>query len=507
MRTITIGRSKVNQIVIPDMSVSSEHAKITIMDNGEVYIKDLNSTNGTYVNGQKIYQPTRITATDNVEVSKVKLDWLKFLNAELKGNAGGKTQLTPGGGSSSNQRTIGRTAENNIVLSYSNVSHNHARLVKDANGQITIIDNNSTNGTYVNGQRITSAVLHHGDSVMIANQYPLQWETAFPASAKPKPNSQSSSRWIIWLASIAALAVAAVLFFHFNPIKPKQVAEQPWSADKIYSTYKKSVVMIFGAYYYEVSSKDKVLANVTVSDGKLAMYDGSNPIAYTGTGFFVSQDGKIVTNRHVVCPWDYDGGIADKVKEYYQQYLAYLSTQNQEAFVKLQPMIGDIVVKGRLVSKYFGIFLNDTHVNSIDDLIHCTYLKDSNNQDIDVGMLQTNTKTLPSGVTTIVTRMEITPDSLKAGKKLYTIGFPEGFDLGRTQIGLEANNQSGELTQVQGDVSFGHNMTIQHGASGSPVFNQYGKLVGVVNAGMEINGVSQGYNRAILAKHVANLLR
>src|SRR3954466_14562079 len=51
--TITIGRMKGNTIVIADDSVSLLHAKITRV-NGRFHLKDLNSTNGTLVNGQSI---------------------------------------------------------------------------------------------------------------------------------------------------------------------------------------------------------------------------------------------------------------------------------------------------------------------------------------------------------------------------------------------------------------------------------------------------------------------
>lgn len=51
--TITIGRMKGNTIVIEDSSISLMHAKIT-RKNGDFLLKDLNSTNGTSVNGQPI---------------------------------------------------------------------------------------------------------------------------------------------------------------------------------------------------------------------------------------------------------------------------------------------------------------------------------------------------------------------------------------------------------------------------------------------------------------------
>lgn len=48
IREITLGRSPENMVIIPDPTVSRKHAVITMVGN-ELLIKDLNSTNGTYV--------------------------------------------------------------------------------------------------------------------------------------------------------------------------------------------------------------------------------------------------------------------------------------------------------------------------------------------------------------------------------------------------------------------------------------------------------------------------
>ncbi len=57
--------------------------------------------------------------------------------------------------------TIGRAPSlNAIVLNNKMVSRQHARL-EDTNGKIVLIDQNSTNGTFVQGQRIKSATLQN----------------------------------------------------------------------------------------------------------------------------------------------------------------------------------------------------------------------------------------------------------------------------------------------------------------------------------------------------------
>jgi len=54
---ITLGRSDENNITLRDHQVSQVHAKITTLFNAS-YIEDLDSTNGTFVNGKRIKKHT-----------------------------------------------------------------------------------------------------------------------------------------------------------------------------------------------------------------------------------------------------------------------------------------------------------------------------------------------------------------------------------------------------------------------------------------------------------------
>src|SRR6185369_14176608 len=67
----TIGRVEDNTFQIPDASVSSHHCKVLLKGN-EVVIRDLNSTNGTFINGHQITEatlkPSQILRLGQVEV-------------------------------------------------------------------------------------------------------------------------------------------------------------------------------------------------------------------------------------------------------------------------------------------------------------------------------------------------------------------------------------------------------------------------------------------------------
>ena len=63
---------------------------------------------------------------------------------------------------------VGRSADANVRINASSVSKRHARLTVQGQ-QLHVEDLGSTNGTYVNGQQITSAILQEGDLLQFGN--------------------------------------------------------------------------------------------------------------------------------------------------------------------------------------------------------------------------------------------------------------------------------------------------------------------------------------------------
>jgi HD-GYP domain-containing protein (c-di-GMP phosphodiesterase class II) len=65
--------------------------------------------------------------------------------------------------------TIGRNAENTIVLNDVAVSGVHAKITRNEQGEFTIHDNSSTNGTFLNGKELRASDLRHGDTFSIGS--------------------------------------------------------------------------------------------------------------------------------------------------------------------------------------------------------------------------------------------------------------------------------------------------------------------------------------------------
>jgi len=70
----TLGRRPYNDIVIDNLAVSGEHATLQMVA-ADVFIEDLNSTNGTYINGKAIKRQL-LAHNDTVEIGKYKIKYL-----------------------------------------------------------------------------------------------------------------------------------------------------------------------------------------------------------------------------------------------------------------------------------------------------------------------------------------------------------------------------------------------------------------------------------------------
>lgn len=71
--TITLGRSDRMTVRLADAYVSDEHAMIR--SDGDAWtVRDLGSTNGTYLNGAKVTQPTTIGAGDQLRLGKTRVE-------------------------------------------------------------------------------------------------------------------------------------------------------------------------------------------------------------------------------------------------------------------------------------------------------------------------------------------------------------------------------------------------------------------------------------------------
>ncbi|MEH6579117.1 MAG: FHA domain-containing protein [Amphritea sp.] len=163
--TLTIGQDDNNELVIADLGVSDFHAEITT-EGDSIYLVDLLSGKGTFVNDQRVSKRHKLKAWDVIKIASIELevidpascrptDWA--LQGELESLSG---QLFPIQGA----LMVGREPDCDLMVSDKLLSRHHARLwIED--GELKVEDLASANGTFLNGERITMAVAKPGDEI------------------------------------------------------------------------------------------------------------------------------------------------------------------------------------------------------------------------------------------------------------------------------------------------------------------------------------------------------
>jgi len=86
---------------------------------------------------------------------------------------------------------IGRASENDLCIRDQSVSQFHARVVLTPKGAVFVQDLGSTNGTFVNGEKVVRHTLWDGDKIHIGRQQVLRF--CFQADAQPEANSSSKT--------------------------------------------------------------------------------------------------------------------------------------------------------------------------------------------------------------------------------------------------------------------------------------------------------------------------
>jgi ABC-type multidrug transport system ATPase subunit len=164
--TLSIGRNSNNDIVIPLGVVSGTHAKLEIIA-GDLYLKDLGSTNGTFVNGHRLSPGSPVKVIGNtvnfsgqITMTVQAAGSRPAVNPTVQQASGNTSGLADLGTriltqlKQKNSIILGRADSCDVVVENNQISRNHAKITNQG-GRYFIEDLGSVNGTYLNGVRVT----------------------------------------------------------------------------------------------------------------------------------------------------------------------------------------------------------------------------------------------------------------------------------------------------------------------------------------------------------------
>lgn len=192
---IQIGRGKRNDVVIDDNEVSREHCRF-VKHKGYYELYDLDSSNGTFVNGQRVQDSWVIQQNCIIELGdsitfEFKLDPLDTQDTSTLRTTTARlnplvtqvflvvtiqSQPTRAIYALEDEViTIGRAADNKVIIIEPEISRYHMKLERTVRGYM-LTDLGSTNGTVLNGVLIKdSRLLVSGDTIRIGTTIVIQY--------------------------------------------------------------------------------------------------------------------------------------------------------------------------------------------------------------------------------------------------------------------------------------------------------------------------------------------
>lgn len=507
MKLIRIGNSQSCDLKLDSEYVSSLHAEMTILDDGQIILEDKNSRNGTTVGKKKLEPGKEVTVQrgDMITFADTPLVWARIPAAEKLSNY--KAVYN-----------IGSNYRNDIILNSQTVSRYHASVRVGKDGKMYIRDNGSRNGTMVNGVKIAANKderIKKGYNIVCgAEDITEQVAALFPKNGIKN----------ILMGAAAVLALALVVLGIYL-LWPKKVVDNVVDPQQ----YRPTVVYVRASYHYIIDFEDNPMPGQW--DGKLSFND---QIYYQATAFFLDSLGRMGTNRHIAVPWEYvtkedednirqeiedrlprsredkeinkflETGLGQTVLKY-----AYSKSITRSAFIKKVYDICDRIRKSHYTISgalnFITLGYPGNYYTHEDEFQRCNVLKVSDNKDIDLAILQLNNKKTPKEINKLFSPDDYFSDRLDPLKdQLYVIGYPAGIMWGMDDKSksLEPTIRETKCSKEPGRYDFEFQANSVGGSSGSPVFNTKGQLVGILYGGYSVAG---GSTKAVHAKFLKNL--
>ncbi|MCD1117165.1 S1 family peptidase [Chryseobacterium turcicum] len=407
-------------------------------------------------------------------------------------------------------------------------------------------NNNSASGDFSEHQNSES---QNTDSETPENTLEQNLKQTLPAAERKKRNPYK----IAFFSLGGIIILGGAFYFGYKYYKDHQVVPIVEnvcldSDTKIYDAYKDAVVMVKHRYAFFAKIKGKEV--------QLTIPEASEETLF-GTAFFVDKKGNMISNSHVLQPWNSSENIekistdaanirrkiasiltTDITEDGYETFIASnwgnasseyneegdgdyhdeSSERNEgEEFINSNDTVADsasesvdiaasIPHKNYVSEDDIEVYMKTVDIsvalhNSAEEWLPCSIEKISEDATIDLGVLQLATKETPNTVVNIINLDNaITDDqTLRPGEKAVLIGYPLGEDLAQTISGIKVQLYNGQISKESDGTKIQYSVTSTNGASGSPVFNNCGQLIAVNFSGVE---KVQGYNFGIIAKKI-----
>ncbi len=290
-------------MALPHRAVAARHVRID-QNSGSYFVTDLGSPNGTSLNGQRLAAQAghRLADGDILRIADAQGNSIGIVfrsgaaaavatSVKIgKLNLGGKTGAA----------TLGRDPSNTVPLDHPTVSRLHAEVRRSAQGDMLF--DHSSNGTFVNGQRVRGQHLLHAGDVVQIGPFRLTYDqaafTQIAATSSYRVDALHLTRQVTIGRRLPALKAST---------SPAQAARLILN-DVCLSIYPREFVALVGGSGAGKSTLMKALSGVTPASGQVLVNGEdlyANFAAYRSILGYVPQDDIVHQHLTVTGALDY----------------------------------------------------------------------------------------------------------------------------------------------------------------------------------------------------------
>ena len=540
MKLIKIGRGDGCNLRLNSPNVSSIHAELLILDDGQLIIEDKNSTNGTYVGNHRIEpgKEVQVRRGDLIRFGDVDLNWAAIPHPDRLGDV--KALIN-----------IGSNYRNNMVVDDPFVSRFHAVVKIDKKNRAFIRDLSSRNGTVVNGVKIQpnkDFPIKRGDNIALGNK-DITDELSLQL-----PKKSNVGKVVGILAAVVVLLglIGGGLFILLGAKGCGHSAVPPTEARQCV-VYVTAQYQLLAKLESSPISPEIWTSEIESTFGTSGINAGEIPyetMGYSATAFFIDREGHMGTNRHVAKPWDLKYLDTEKQEELKSAIDRFVADQQLPESVSSYEEIRAITVLAAMEPKFvlwrmvYRQAVKEqererdliTYINSLvrqlrrsqvsidgrlleikvgypgrnythdDEFDRCTVIATYPSDEVDVAILQLNSKKTPENIKFVFSVDAFYTGELKPQEdKLVWIGYPRGnnWNLDEKTQSLEPQIRETMCAKVPSKYNFEFQGESVGGASGSPIYNpKTGQLVGLLWGGY---AGAATYGQAVQAKYLLKL--
>ncbi|MEI6766256.1 MAG: FHA domain-containing protein [Bacteroidota bacterium] len=401
---------------------------------------------------------------------------------------------------------IGRNSDNDVVIHDTHVSGYHVRITLDDSGRYFLQDLGSSNGSYVNGKRITQAYLQSNDIVKLADTI-IPWQEYFSAG-----HSSGVSGSIIRQLTIGRSQENNIVL-NYETVSGKHAVLHLTDSNEVLI---EDLGSTNGTYVNDVRVNTAMLHpgdRLRLANTSLNWMEYLSPVQTSANkkrkvnGWFIATiviAGVVLLS---ITGWGIASLVNSTSQETDQEQLTDTMPSQPSSFTEMVKYIEKAVFKvetmdkrGNAIAFGTGFFVSSAGIGVTNSHVlkggTKWAIKTVDNREIAITDVMENNTTYDYAIFKAgnggeqFNFLKIAQAKPDKGERIIVLGNPQGIESVLSEGNVSGFTGGTENDLVQGQFGQGSswimiNVAISHGNSGSPVMNYRGEVIGIATLTFE----------------------